>query len=110
MTRLRLRVSVFSICAIFILLPLQGWSQSWKELSEKAAQAYHAGHYDQALDLTRACIEKASQEFGKGHPHYFGSVGDLATILKKKGQYTEAKRIEEENLALIENALGTVNL
>lgn len=96
--------------SIFILLPFITFGQSWKKLSEAAAQAYHAGHYDQALQLTRECVEKAAQEFGTSHSNYFTSVGDLATLLKKKGQYAEAQKIEEKNLQAIDSALGTENL
>jgi len=72
--------------------------QSWKNLSDEAAKAYHAGRYEQALQLTHESIKKAEQEFGSSHINYFTSVGDLATILKKKGQYKEAQKIEQENL------------
>lgn len=96
--------------SIFILLPFITFGQSWKNLSEAAAQAYHAGHYDQALQLTRECVEKAEQEYGTSHSNYFNSVGDLATVLKKKGQYAEAQKIEEKNLQAIDSALGTENL
>lgn len=96
--------------SILILFSSTSFGQSWKDLSEAAAQAYHAGHYDQALQLTRECVEKAEQEFGTGHSNYFFAVGDLATVLKKKGQYTEAKKIEEDNLQAIDSTIGTENL
>jgi len=95
---------------LFLLLPVFALSQSWKNISEKAAQAWHAGRYDEALQLTRESINRAEQEFGNNHINYFTSVGDLATILKKKGQYAEAQKIEQENLQRIERALGTENL
>lgn len=96
--------------SILILFSSTSFGQSWKDLSEAAAQAYHAGHYDQALQLTRECVKKAEQEFGTGHSNYFSAVGDLATVLKKKGQYSEAKKIEEDNLQAIDSTIGTENL
>lgn len=93
-----------------VLVPALACSQSWKDTNEAAAQAYHAGHYDQALQFTREAIRKAKEEFGKSHVNYFTSVGDLATILKKKGQYQEAQKIERENVQDIERALGTENI
>jgi tetratricopeptide (TPR) repeat protein len=95
---------------LLVLLPVVAFGQSWKETSEAAAQAYHAGHYDQALLLTREAIRSAQEEFGTSHINYFTSVGDLATILKKKGQYAEAQKIELENMKAIERALGTENI
>jgi CHAT domain-containing protein len=98
------------VIALFLLVPFVGIAQTWKNLSEEAAQAYHAGRYDQALKLTRESIKKAEEEFGNKHTNYFTSVGDLATLLKKKGQYTDAQKIEQENLQAIADALGTENL
>jgi CHAT domain-containing protein len=95
---------------LFVLLPVVALGQSWKETSEAAAQAYHAGHYDEALQFTRDAIRKAKEEFGTSHVNYFTSVGDLATLLKKKGQYAEAQKLELENIKDIEHALGTENI
>ncbi len=93
-----------------VLVPALAYGQSWKETNEAAAQAYHAGHYDQALQFTREAIRIAKEEFGTSHVNYFTSVGDLATVLKKKGQYTEAQKMELENMKDIERALGTENI
>jgi CHAT domain-containing protein len=86
------------------------FGQSWKELSEQTASAYHAGRYDEALQLSQETIKRAEQEFGIRHANYFTSISDQATILKKKGNYKEAQKIEEVNLQSIESALGSDNL
>lgn len=93
-----------------MLFPLLAFGQTWDELSTQAGQAYHAGRYELALELTQRSIRQAEQEFGTRHANYFKSRGDLATILKKKGQHAEAQRLEQDNLLDIERALGKENL
>jgi len=98
------------VITLFVLVPMVAHCQSWKDLSEEAARAYHAGRYDQALQLARESVLKAGEEFGNNHANYFTSVGDLATLLKKKGQFSEAQKIEQENVMAIERAIGSENL
>ncbi|MCU0397600.1 MAG: CHAT domain-containing protein [Cyclobacteriaceae bacterium] len=94
----------------FVLIPGMLFSQTWEEVSKKAGQAYHAGQFEKAIELTREAISLAEKEFGTKHENYFTSIGDYATILKKSGRYFEARKIEEENLQSINQTLGKENL
>jgi len=93
-----------------VLLPIIVIGQSWDQLSVATAEAYHAGQYDLAFNIAQKTIQQAEQEFGTRHANYFSSVGDLASILKKKGQNAEALKIEQKNLQDIELAFGREHL
>lgn len=95
---------------LFLLIPGLLYSQTWEEVSKKAGLAYHAGQFEKAIELTRQAINLAEKEYGTSHENYFTSVGDYATILKKLGRYSEARKMEEDNLQSIDQALGKENL
>ncbi len=95
---------------IILLMPGRLFPQSWEEISGQAAQAYHAGQFDRAMDLILEAISLAAKEYGNYHENYFSSISDLGSILLKSGRYAEARKVEEDNLAAIGQVLGKENL
>jgi CHAT domain-containing protein len=95
---------------LFVLFPGILFSQSWEEISEKAGHAFHAGAYAQAAVFAQEAIRLAALEYGVNHENYFTSKGDYGSILKKLGRFTEALKIERENLEKSEQVFGTENL
>ncbi|MBW4492370.1 MAG: tetratricopeptide repeat protein [Oscillatoria princeps RMCB-10] len=82
--------------------------QQIRSLDRQVVTAYERGEYERGIPLAQQSCNLAKTYFGENHPHYAGSLNNLAGLYESMGRFAEAEPLylrakEIRRVALGEN-------
>ncbi len=80
------------------------------QLNEQAAQLYQQHRYKEALPLATEAVELARRYLKEDHPHFVGTINNLAMIEKDLGHYAIAESLMKEGVEIRRRILGENNI
>jgi CHAT domain-containing protein/tetratricopeptide (TPR) repeat protein len=76
------------------------------QLNGRVVQLYQQGKPQEALPVAQKALELRKQVLGERHPHYAGSLNNLARLYQDQGEYAKAEPLFRQALEIRKEVLG----
>ncbi len=78
------------IIGLLLILPILGYSQTWKDWNHQGLELYNSGNYEASLEKYTLALREAEKEYGKHSDEYLTSASNIAYSYRAIGDFNNA--------------------